>query len=94
MDKMNLYAVGDCNTGGADALPKGDSLPDQLAAMLESSGVRVNVVNLGHTMTTSREGVLKVKAEVQEPDIVLLNYGLADAWITAIPAMSLKPLTR
>ncbi len=85
MDKLNLYAVGDCNTGGADALPKGGCLPDQLAAMLESSGVHVNVTNLGRTMTTSREGVLKVKSEVQEPDIVLLNYGLADAWVTAIP---------
>jgi lysophospholipase L1-like esterase len=85
MDKLNLYAVGDCNTSGADALPKGESLPDQLAVMLESSGMSLQVINLGHTMTTSREGVLKVQTEVQKPDIVLLNYGLADAWVTAIP---------
>jgi len=85
MDRLNLYAVGDCNTGGADALPKGESLPDQLAAILESSGVNVNMTNLGLTMTTTREGVTKVNNDVHAPDFLLINFGLVDAWITAIP---------
>jgi lysophospholipase L1-like esterase len=87
MDRLNLYAVGDCNTGGADALPQGESLPDQLAAMLESSGVNVNLTNLGLTMTTTREGVAKVENEVHAPDFLLINFGLVDAWVTSFPQL-------
>lgn len=82
---LRLQAVGDCNTEGADALPKGDSLPEKLKARLEQQRYAVTLQNLGYTMTTTREGVAKMELEAQPADVLLINFGLVDAWVTSIP---------
>jgi lysophospholipase L1-like esterase len=85
MEKIKIYAVGDCNTEGANSLPPGESIPEKLASVFESSGLSVTLVNLGQTMTTTREGLTRVQNEVTAPDILLINFGLVDAWVTSIP---------
>lgn len=41
--------------------------------------------NLGYRMSTTREGVVRMEHDALEADIVLVNFGLVDAWITSIP---------
>ncbi len=85
MKSLCLYAVGDCNTEGFHALPKEDNIPEQLSSIFKASGQNIQLINLGHTMTTTREGLDRVRNEVQSPDYLLINFGLVDAWVTSIP---------
>lgn len=46
-----------------------------------------NVTNLGAAMNTSREGVTRSKTAPVNADLLLLSFGLVDAWITSIPSL-------
>lgn len=72
-----LVAYGDCNTLGFRTC-EGNAYPEQVAAKL---GLQVK--NLGHTMSTTRE--LLTYARDYPPsnyDVALVQYGLVDSWLT------------
>jgi len=85
MKKVSFYAIGDCNTSGADGLDKAETIPALLNGLLRDAGREVVLTNLGQTMNTSREGVSRVASQVSRPDLMLINFGLADAWVTSLP---------
>jgi lysophospholipase L1-like esterase len=73
----SLVAYGDCNTAGV-AECRGRAYPELVG---EALGCRVE--NLGHTMSTTRE--LLQYARTHPPadfDLVLIQYGLVDSWLT------------
>jgi lysophospholipase L1-like esterase len=72
-----LVAFGDCNTVGI-AECRGDAYPELVARAL-SCPVR----NLGHTMSTTRELLQYAQAyPVKDDDLVIIQYGLVDSWLT------------
>jgi lysophospholipase L1-like esterase len=71
-----IVAIGDCNTLGAGRYEK-KGYPEKVA---ESLGVQV--VNRGHTMATSREGMYILKEEVATADYILIQFGLVDSYKT------------
>ena len=82
---VRLLAIGDCNTcGTTNTGPQGTVL-DRVAARFRDSGLTIETQNLGATMNTSREGITRARKLARPADIVLLNFGLVDAWITSIP---------
>ena len=87
---LRLLAVGDCNTAGKNESPSGASIPEKLAAWLERRGMATVLQNLGYTMSTSREGLARVQRDARPADVLLLNFGLVDAWVTSIPAVYLS----
>jgi lysophospholipase L1-like esterase len=87
---LRLLAVGDCNTGGARGAPVEDRLSERLAARLKQEGLACQVQNLGYTMSTSREGLARMRCEGQPADLLLVNFGLVDAWVTSLPRLYLS----
>jgi lysophospholipase L1-like esterase len=74
---MNILALGDCNTLGINEY-KYNSFPELLAKNLQS-----NVVNLGYTMATTREGInLYNTVKNNKYEIILISFGLTDSWKT------------
>ena len=88
-ETINIMAVGDCNTCGSLELGPGESMPAQFCRMLAADGVDARLLNLGYTMCTTREGLARLRAEGLRipPAIVLINFGLVDAWVTTIPGI-------
>lgn len=84
-DIIRLLALGDCNTSGSARLPPGNSVPDKVAQLVERRGMAVQLQNFGYTMTTTREGVARLQHHAKPIDLLIINYGLVDAWITALP---------
>ena len=72
----HITAVGDCNTLGANSL-EGNSYPERIARRIGAE-----VTNLGHTMATSREGVLLLRDFLGKSDCILIQFGLADSYTT------------
>ncbi len=73
----NILAVGDCVTLGVGECLK-HSYPEKVAEMLGGS-----VTNRGYTMSTSREGVYLLQdALTADHDLVLIQFGLVDAYFT------------
>lgn len=83
---LRLLALGDCNCIGSEHLSAGANLPDTLGRRLAQQGFPVIVCNLGLTMSTSREGLSRMR-EAGAADLVLINYGLVDAWMTTLPGI-------
>lgn len=72
-----ILAVGDCNTLGAQMLEY-RSYPELIADALDSQ-----VINLGHTMATTREGVLLLEDNLTaDVECVLIQFGLVDSYKT------------
>lgn len=80
--RLNLVAIGDCNTSGQRPYV---NVPQELANLLELEGITCNMHNLGAAMNTSREGITKAENHSQPADMLLLSFELVDAWITTIP---------
>jgi lysophospholipase L1-like esterase len=74
---MKILALGDCNTRGIEEC-KDNAYPEILARTLNAE-----VVNLGHTMATTREGI-ELFSTVQKDsfDIIVISFGLTDSWKT------------
>jgi len=74
----HITAMGDCNTLGADHL-EGNSYPERIG---RRTGARVT--NLGHTMATTREGVLLLRDFFKESDCdcLFIQFGLVDSYTT------------
>lgn len=72
-----LAAYGDCNTLGFQQ-EQGNGFPEQTARQLG-----LDVINFGHTMSTTRELLTYcVDFPPSQYDIVLIQYGLVDSWLT------------
>jgi lysophospholipase L1-like esterase len=84
---IKILAIGDCNTAGTKEVSGTNTVPGQLAMLLEQKGYSCQIQNLGYTMSTSREGLARSKNEAATCDILLLNFGLVDAWVTSLPAI-------
>jgi len=75
--KKKVLFLGDCNTLGTPEI-EGKAYPEQLAINLD-----VEVMNCGHTMSTTREGLEYFKAKYSaDIDLLCIQYGLVDAWLT------------
>lgn len=88
--RIRLLAVGDCNTGGVRGAPVEDRVAEQLAARLAKDGFSCEVQNLGYTMNTSREGLARMRRQGRPADLLLVNFGLVDAWVTSLPRLYLS----
>lgn len=82
---LRVLAVGDCNTCGITVPPAGNTILDKFCRQLEDDGLETASQNLGYGMATTREGVERMRRDAQGADIVLINFGLVDTWITSIP---------
>ncbi len=82
---LRVLAVGDCNTWGIIDPPIGNTILDKFCRQLESDDYDVASQNLGYGMATTREGVQLMRREAKLADVVLINFGLVDTWVTSIP---------
>jgi lysophospholipase L1-like esterase len=82
---LRILAIGDCNTCGVDGAAPETQMVRQVASQLDAAGHNCLVQNLGRTMSTSREGLARIQGEAAPADLLLLNFGLVDAWVTSIP---------
>jgi lysophospholipase L1-like esterase len=87
--RIRLLAVGDCNTGGVRGAPVEERVSERLAARLALQDMTCHVQNLGYTMSTSREGLARTRREGHAADLLLVNFGLVDAWVTSLPRLYL-----
>lgn len=72
-----ILALGDCNTLGVKDL-RGNAYPEKFASALGET-----VDNCGFTMSTTYEMLhFFEEFEVQEKEIILIQYGLVDSWKT------------
>jgi lysophospholipase L1-like esterase len=83
-------AVGDCNTWGIIDPPIGNTILDKFCHHLHQQGTLTTSQNLGFGMGTTREGLELVRRQAQAADILLLNFGLVDTWITSIPKIYIR----
>ena len=82
---IRVLAVGDCNTCGITVPPVGNTILDKFCRQLENGGHITASQNLGYGMATTREGVQLMRRRARPADVVLINFGLVDTWITSIP---------
>jgi lysophospholipase L1-like esterase len=85
---VRLVAVGGSTTYGIFSRDGGDVWPARLERALNAAGgPAVEVVNLGVTAYTSFEmlGVMAMAVPELEPDIVLINAGVNDAFAACYP---------
>lgn len=74
---MKILALGDCNTRGIDECYQ-NAYPELIAKELKG-----DVINMGHTMATTREAIeLFNQVKDQSFDLVLISFGLTDSWKT------------
>jgi len=73
---MNILALGDCNTLG-DEYYSNNSFPERFAKHINAS-----VRNCGYTMSTTREMLYFANENIENADMVLIQYGLVDSWRT------------
>lgn len=71
-----ILALGDCNTLGAGEF-KYQSYPERFAKYINAS-----IKNCGYTMSTTREMLYFAKENIEDADIVFIQYGLVDSWKT------------
>lgn len=77
MSSKQILFLGDCNTLGTPEI-EGQAYPELVAQKVQHEAF-----NCGHTMSTVREGQHYFKHFFkQEIDIVCLQYGLVDSWLT------------
>lgn len=82
---LRVLAVGDCNTYGILEPPIGNTILDKFCLELSNAGFETHSQNLGCGMATTREGIQRMKLDANAADVVLINFGLVDTWITSIP---------
>jgi len=81
-DCLQVLAIGDCNTSGIGY----HNVPDLLVKLISANEKReTNLNNLGAAMYTTREGVEIAQQTDEDAELLLLSFGLVDAWITSIP---------
>ncbi len=86
---FTLVALGDCNTCGLCGAD-GQIVPDLVVAGLRARGLGCEFVNLGLTMSTTREGLARLRDQTRSIDLLLVNFGLVDAWTTSLPGLYLS----
>lgn len=83
--KLRVLALGDCNTWGIQEPPVGNTILDKFCNALSQQGTDARGTNLGCGMATTREGIQRMQLDGSAADIVLINFGLVDTWVTSIP---------
>ena len=73
---FEILALGDCNTSG-DVYFENNAYPERFAKKI---GLRVK--NCGYTMSTTREMLYFAKKNIENYEIILIQYGLVDSWKT------------
>ncbi len=74
---QKIVAVGDCNTLGAKELEH-HSYPEIIGDLFGAK-----VINLGHTMATSREGISLLQDRLTDSvSLVIVQFGLVDSYRT------------
>jgi len=81
---IRIVVMGDCNTSGIDAAPL-ENMSYVLEAFLKKQGIVADVYNCGQAMFTTREGIRISQDFKQEVDLLVVNFGLVDAWATTVP---------
>lgn len=84
---IRILALGDCNTNSNDA--RQGLVPVELAELLMQAGRHVELTNQGFGMATCREGRLQIGQHHGPAELLMLNYGLVDAWHTTLPGLYL-----
>ena len=87
---MKILTLGDCNTLGMELLQSSAyTFPYKLISFMQDDGFDVELLNLGMTMSTTREGVTLMKDQGVQyaADLIIINYGLVDCWVTTIPSI-------
>lgn len=75
--QRKITAVGDCNTLGAKKLER-KSYPERVGQIIGAE-----VINLGHTMATTREGVRLLQDFLKDDvEYVFIQFGLVDSYRT------------
>ena len=87
---VRALAVGDCNTWGIIDPPIGNTILDKFCQQLECDGYDTARQNLGFGMGTTREGVQLMRRDAKAADVVLINFGLVDTWVTSIPRIYIR----
>jgi hypothetical protein len=83
-----LLSLGDCNTCVlTDGPDTSISIIDVVADAFRAAGCACETVNFGHTMTTTREGLARVRHLRAGVDVAIINYGLVDSWVTSLPRL-------
>ena len=80
---LKLLAIGDCNTKGVNEAPF-ENLPQTFCNILVEKGLGIEIHNFGMAMFTTREGVEIAKTAPKDVDILFLNFGLVDSWLTVL----------
>jgi len=74
LKKPKILFLGDCNTLGTPEI-QGHAYPEKLARHIDA-----DILNCGHTMSTTREGLEYFKAKFDPSiDIICIQYGLVDS---------------
>jgi len=81
---INILAFGDCNTSGIDEAPL-ENLGNTFVSFLKDKNINAALTNHAKAMFTTREGVNASKDVTGPADILLINFGLVDAWVTTMP---------
>ena len=81
---LHILAIGDCNTSGVEKY----NVPLLFSEKLKDTGIQCSLENLGGAMLTSREGLAKIREHRSNADILLLNFGLVDAWNGGYPGVN------
>lgn len=84
---LRVRALGDCNTVASEKLCPADAVPSKLIDVFASRGIDCVLDNLGGTMNCSREGVNRMRRVTTPCDVLLVNYGLVDSWVTSVPML-------
>ena len=80
MKPINILAIGDCNTSGKQGyIDKNNNITGKIAELFAKNNWATNLQNLGYTMSSSREGVMRSKLDAKPCDIAIINFGLVNA---------------
>ncbi len=83
-----LFALGDCNTFPDHLLPHNDHLVSWVKNhLIKMKNHPVEAINIAQGMYTTREGLKRLKDTPLNPDYVMINFGLVDAWVTSFPKL-------
>ncbi|MCP4072229.1 MAG: arylesterase [Hyphomicrobiales bacterium] len=87
-----IVVLGDSLTAGYGLEP-GEAFPEQLAKMLKTRGIDINIINAGVSGDTTAGGLARLDWSVQNgTDAVIVELGANDALRGILPAQTTKNL--
>ena len=87
--EKNIVVLGDSLVAGYGLAP-GEAFPEQLSVLLESRGIKVNIINAGVSGDTTAGGLARIDWSIQEgTDAVIVELGANDALRGVVPAQTM-----